>query len=339
LPLLRKPDLDDQYSRIDEGSADDTEIFLDDDFQSDLDPSPCDAKEDVIAALDFYFSDPDSGDVAPEAKGSNKVTALVAWSNEVTDVPAKPRSNKVTRRFRRFDKKDLQTLGKIPTTAKSVSPSFCPSLVDDPFDPLPPLIDPWFNPLPSHLHHSNDNVRLPVWEHSSDRLKLIFANRALVSLGQTPEGCWSDAAAFSLNLTPERIAEAQRHPDGFIDHLKRDLDRVFNRMIGEVPSYWFGAGATRDGRLHLHGAIHVTKADAQTVKAALIAIGGEWQDRNEAEKYQLDLQPMTDADGWVRYVLKQGPAARRLIITGKSLTIPKELRREGHRLYDGLRSA
>jgi hypothetical protein len=35
-------------------------------------------------------------------------------------------------------------------------------------------------------------------------------------------------------------------------------------------------------------------------------------------EYQLDLRPMTDADGWVRYVLKQGPAARRLIVKGKS---------------------
>ena len=142
-------------------------------------------------------------------------------------------------------------------------------------------------------------------------------------------------AAFSLNLTPERIEEAQRHAKGFVDSLKRDLDRVFNRMIGEVPSYWFGAGATRDGRLHLHGAIHITKSDAPIIDAALRNIGGKWE--KEGDKYQLDLQPMTDADGWVRYVLKQGPAARRLIM-GKSLTIPKELRREGHRLYDAMRS-
>jgi hypothetical protein len=44
------------------------------------------------------------------------------------------------------------------------------------------------------------------------RLTLIFANCALVSIGQTTEECWSDVAAFSFNLTPDRIAEAQRHP-------------------------------------------------------------------------------------------------------------------------------
>jgi hypothetical protein len=145
-------------------------------------------------------------------------------------------------------------------------------------------------------------------------------------------------AAFSLNPALERIAEAQRHPKGFVDFFKRDLDRVFNRMIGEVPLYWFGAGATADGRLHLHGAILTSKADAPTHRAALVAIGGDWPEGKGSE-YQLDFKPMHDADGWVRYVLKQGPAARRLIITGKSLTIPKELRREGHRRYDALRAA
>ncbi len=109
-------------------------------------------------------------------------------------------------------------------------------------------------------------------------------------------------------------------------------------MIGEVPSYWFGAGATKDGRLHLHGAIHIKKSNAPTIKAALFAIGGEWL-AARGSGYQLDLQPMTDADGWIRYVLKQGPAARCLIVTGKSLTIPKELRREGRRLYDATRGS
>lgn len=326
MPLLRRKVIHGvQYSTKLDAIADDAEEFL---HQDDLDG---DADEDFSKALDTLDR------FAPEGGWSNEVTEPVEGSNEVTDEPIKSRSNKVTRRFRRFDKNDLQTLERIPTTARSASPDSASPLVGNPFDPLPPLIDPWFNPLPSHLQHSNDNVRLPVWEHSSDRVKLTFANRALVSLGQSPAGCWSDVAAFSLNLTPERIAEAQRHPKGFIDSLKRDLDRVFNRMIGEVPSYWFGAGATRDHRLHLHGAIHATRASAPTVRAALIAIGGEWPEDKGPER-QLDLQPMTDADGWVRYVLKQGPAARRLISTGKSLTIPKELRREGRRLYDAVRS-
>lgn len=244
-------------------------------------------------------------------------------------------SSKVTKRYRRMDKRDLQTLGSIQKTTNPPRTTDCPALVDDWFDPLSPLIDPWFNPLPAYVKKgSNDNDPLPVWVHSSDRVKITFANHALVTLG----GSRSDVAAFSLNPALERIAEAQRHPKGFVDFFKRDLDRVFNRMIGEVPLYWFGAGATADGRLHLHGAILTSKADAPTHRAALVAIGGDWPEGKGSE-YQLDFKPMHDADGWVRYVLKQGPAARRLIITGKSLTIPKELRREGHRRYDALRAA
>lgn len=171
-------------------------------------------------------------------------------------------------------------------------------------------------------------------------MKLTFANHALVTLGHSLGGRWSDVAAFSLNLTPERIDEAQRHPKGFVVSLKLDADRTFERMIGvgEVPLYWFGAGVTKAGRLHIHGAMHTNKADAPTHRAALVAIGGDWLESKHPE-YQLDWQPMYDADGWVRYVLKQGPGARRLIITGKSLTIPKELRREAHRRYDAIRSA
>jgi hypothetical protein len=306
LPLPRKSDRDNQYSKSDEGLQDDPEKLLND-LLADQDMTPIEeTDEEVLEAL----------------AGSNKVTAP-AWSNKVTDAPAKPLSNKVTNRARRQDKKDLQTLRTIQKTFISRG--------------LPidhPLVDVWFNPLPTYIKHSNDNVQLPVWDHSSDRLKLTFANRGLVSLG----GSHNDVGAFSLNLTPERIVEAQCHPKGFITSLKLDLDRTFNRMIGEVPSYWFGAGATSNDRLHLHGAIHVNKAMAGVYGAALIAVGGEWRE-GKGSHYQFDLRPMTNADGWVRYVLKQGPAARRLITTGKSLTIPRELRLEGHRLYDAMRSA
>jgi hypothetical protein len=243
-------------------------------------------------------------------------------------------SSKVTKRNRRMDKRDLQTLARIQKTINPPRTTDCPALVDDWFDPLPRLVDPWFNPLPTYVKASNDNAELPVWCHSSDRVKLTFANHALVTLG----GSRSDVAAFSLNLTPERIEAAQRHPKGFVVSLKRDLDRVFNRMIGEVPGYWFGAGATSDDRLHLHGAIHISKSSHPTVRDALLAIGGDWPENKNSE-YQLDLRPMTDADGWVRYVLKQGPSARRLINTGKSLTIPKELRRLARKLYVETRAA
>lgn len=52
---------------------------------------------------------------------------------------------------------------------------------------------------------------------------------------------------------------------------------------------------------------------ASTIKTALVAIGGEWSG-SKGSDYQLDLQPVTDADGWVRHVLKQGPGAPRLIV-------------------------
>jgi hypothetical protein len=314
LPLLkRKLDHEHHHSNFCDALQDDPEKILND-LLADSDMTPVvETDADVFAGLDFYF---------PDAL-SNKVTAPPAQSDKVTDEPAKPLSNKVTGRSRHQDKKDSQTLRTIQKTFITRG--------------LPidrPLVDVWFNPLPTYIKQSNDNVQLPVWDHSADRLKLTFANQGLVSLG----GTHNDVGAFSLNLTPERIAEAQRHPKGFVTSLKLDLDRTFNRLIGEVPLYWFGAGATPDGRLHLHGAIHVNKRMGGVYREALLAIGGEWPEGN-GEKYQLDIRPMTNPDGWVRYVLKQGPGARRLIVTGKSLTIPRELRLEGHRLYDELRSA
>lgn len=291
---------------------------------SDLDMNLVETDDEILAGIDF---EPDEDELAPAGdliaplnEACDKVT------NTISATKIAPRSlcDKVTRARRGNDARDRQTLETIQKTFVSL-----------PRENDLPLVDIWFNPLPTLYKADNDNVDLPIWKHSADTLKLTFANRGLVHLGRLG-GFSNDVAAWTLNLSPERIDEAQRHPKGFVDSLKRDLDRVFNRMIGEVPSYWFGAGITKDGRLHLHGAIHSSRSDHPLIKQALLEIGGQW-DKQASAWRQLDLRPMTDADGWVRYVLKQGAAARRIIKAGKSLTIPKDLRREGLRLYEELR--
>ena len=298
-----------------------------DDF-SDLGLVPVEETDDeILSGIDDFVVEGNEkaalvGDlIAPKIEVCDKVISTIIAPR----VRSKTRCHKVTRTKRGNDSKDRQTLATIQKT-----------FVARPYPKDPLLVDIWFNPLPTYYKADNDNVDLPIWKHSADTLKLTFANRGLVHLGRSG-GFSNDVAAWTLNLSPERIADAQRHPKGFVDSLKRDLDRVFNRMIGEVPSYWFGAGLAKTDRLHLHGAIHSSRSDAPLIRQALLEIGGKW-DHQRSKHFQLDLRPMTDPDGWARYVLKQGAAARRIIKVGKSRTIPKELRREGLRLYDDLRA-
>lgn len=61
------------------------------------------------------------------------------------------------------------------------------------------------------------------------------------------------AVAFTFNLTPEAIERAKGHPAGFLDSLKRSLDKELKRA-GIVLPYWFVIDVDEDGRLHIQGA-------------------------------------------------------------------------------------
>jgi hypothetical protein len=142
------------------------------------------------------------------------VAPLEAWSKKVTAIDSKPLSKKVTRRRRRSDSRDMQTLKKIQRFRVPADKAIEPSLVADLTPSITtPLSVPLDKPIPD-----NDNA-LPAWEHSRDRIKLAVSTWALELSGKSP-------VSWTLNLTPGRIDQAQRDPRGFTESLKRDLDRA-----------------------------------------------------------------------------------------------------------------
>jgi hypothetical protein len=166
--------------------------------------------------------------------GSKKATEReFDWSKKVTDAITKPLSKKVTRRFRCSDSIDSEIIKRIQQFKVFPEAPLGTPLVGD------------FHPSISHpLMPANDNP-LPVWELTKGRLKLAASTWAL----QVSDKC---PVSWTLNLTPERIDEAQRDPRGFTESLKRDLDRAFKRELGSVPLYWFYDEVRR---LHREGSV------------------------------------------------------------------------------------
>jgi hypothetical protein len=285
--------------------AADPKVETHDALLTDLDMAPdCEAESD-------------SEDIARAAVWSKKVTEPESeWSKKVTDETTKPLSKKVTRRFRCSDSIDTEIIKRIQQF------KVCPEA------PLgTPLVGD-FQPSISHpLKPTNDNA-LPVWELTKGRVKLAASTWALQVCDRCP-------VSWTLNLTPERIDEAQRDPRGFTESLKRDLDRAFKRELGSVPLYWFSIDVSSTERLHLHGAIAADHQELEANERALRHVGGHGP-KPEEEDYMVHLNPQRCDEGWAIYSIRNAAKVRRLI-KGRTFSITGRLRSEGKWFYDEVR--
>jgi hypothetical protein len=234
-------------------------------------------------------------------------------------------SKKVRQHFRRSDVNDKQTLRKI---RKFVPPA--------PRGSRLPLVGSFDPPTSPHLRvplatptHDNDN-NIPVWENTSDRLKIVFANEALDMAGKR-------SVSWTLNLSPSRNNEAQRDPRGFTESLKRDLDRALKRQLGYIPWYWFGVDVANkpSDRLHLQGGIAADDNEFESIRIAMLHVGGEWASARYKDR-QLLLNPNRCDDGWPTYSFRRRRRVSALI-KGRTFTISGPLRSEAKSLYDGCR--
>jgi hypothetical protein len=241
---------------------------------------------------------------------------MTARSKKVTGAGAEPLSKKVTRRFRRSDSIDTEVIKKIQQF------EVCP---DAPIGT--PLVDDFHPPISHPLRPANDNA-LPVWELTKDRVKLAVSTWALELSGKRP-------VSWTLNLTPERIDEAQRDPRGFTESLKRDLDRAFPRELGFVPLYWFSVDVAANERLHLHGALAADHQELEAIERALRHVGGHGPKPDKDDK-MVDLNPERCDEGWAIYSIRNAAKVRRLI-KGRTLSITGPLRSEGKWFYDEVR--
>jgi hypothetical protein len=246
-------------------------------------------------------------------------------SKKVTDRLRKMLSRKVTGRFRRSDANDKQTIRKlqqfeIPGASASGPPSvgiFSP--------PIPP---PSSTPPPSRSH-DNDNA-LAVWENGGYRVKLLLANEALAF-------AWGRPVSWTLNLSPDRVEEAQRDPRGFTESFSRDLNRALKRALGRKPPYWFSVDVANkpSDRLHLQGGVAVSDNELGAVSVAMLHVGGDWASTRFKDR-QLHLNPDRCDHGWALYSLRN---RRRVsgLIRGRTFSVTGPLRSEAKALYDEYR--
>jgi hypothetical protein len=238
------------------------------------------------------------------------------WSKKVTVVASKALSKKVTRRFRRSASIDDELIKKIQQFR--VFPN---ALIGT------PLVGDFQPPISHPLKPSNDNA-LPVWELTKDRVKLAASTWALQVSGKRP-------ISWTLNLTPERIEEAQRHPSGFTKCMSRYLQRAFERELGSAALYWLSTDASATGRLHLHGAVAADPQKLEAVERALRHVGGQGS-KPDKDDNMVDLNLERCDEGWAIYSVRNAARVRRLI-KGRTLSITGPLRSEGKWFYDEVR--
>jgi hypothetical protein len=294
-----------------------------------------DKKFEINNPIDDPFADLDLSPSTTVESDEEIIAALLsdgpaAWSKKVTEPKPKAASKKVIRRLRRSDVLDMQTLNRIlqfrvPTISTAGVPLVRvytpsnPSLIPDPLDA----------PSPSPLAPDNDNA-IPVWGNSQDRVKLAASTWALEASGKPP-------VSWTLNLTPERIDEAQRDPRGFTKSLQRDLNRALERELGVVPLYWFSVDATRkpDQRLHLHGAVAADAQDLPGIERALRHVGGHGPKPAKPD-FMVDFNAQRCDEGWSNYSMRNAGQVRKLI-KGRTISITGALRSKGRWFYEEVR--
>jgi hypothetical protein len=226
------------------------------------------------------------------------------------------RSKKVTRRRRRTVAKDRKAI--------AITRVSWPSLATVPDGSLVATTTPPIT-LPKTANDDTKTLekpaRLHAWEHTTDLAKVVFANRALYRRG--------DANVLSLNISPDQIEAASRHPKGFTDYFKRRISLNLKRMQVDAP-FWFGVHV-KGGRLHLHGGIAANDNNRASVRLALERAGGKWA-HERGKQYQCEVKPMVTPDIWANYCLSDQAKVRRIIV-GKAVTITTPLRRHGKAHY------
>ncbi|MDW4548845.1 hypothetical protein R5H32_05710 [Defluviimonas sp. D31] len=111
-----------------------------------------------------------------------------------------------------------------------------------------------------------------------------------------------DGLALSLNLSIGREGALFDN-----DEPLRRITHYINRELKKdglsgLP-YALKVEICRTSRkLHLHGVIIPGDESLDAIKGALRRAAGEWQGRAKAR--QIDLKPISDADGWADYLMK-----------------------------------
>jgi hypothetical protein len=157
-------------------------------------------------------------------------------------------------------------------------------------------------PTNRHATPQSPSQTLPVWEKTSDHLKLFSASLDIMTTAE------SAPYAFSFNLTPEAITKAKASPAGALDHLKRSLDKVLSRAGLSLP-YWFALDIDREERLHIHGAFAAHPELVPAIRSAMTKAWGQWE--GAGKHHQLVVKPCNER--WAGYAIRNQKRVAKIV--------------------------
>lgn len=205
------------------------------------------------------------------------------------------------------------------------------------------------------LQHYNKS---PEWRYAEPELKAVFYQLAML---QQAEQIDCQLTPFTANLTPEFVNKALQHKKGFVDYIKRKIDKAMLSELSRIPQYWFAVemvpalgGYTRGRqRPHLHGGLLITPTESESVRKQKTpiskvfhkAIGKCHPDFSErllnlgnhkdyAEKN--GITEITAVINWARYCFKHNTFARLFLNNKSNLTANNATKRQAAALYGAL---
>lgn len=247
------------------------------------------------------------------------------------------------RRRRRSNARDLFSLEIIRACDAKGGASSDRSLVDKVTHPISTPSNALSTPsIPSSndnedlLEAYGDGRALPSWEYAGVRLKLSCYARAVFAS--------SGGLAFTLNLCPANEHKAKTLG---ADWLRKRITRHLEAALGDrgvvlVLEATHGrkdrgkAAGCVPNRIHAHGIIEASSNDIAAVEGALKAAGGRWAHPRGSER-QVDARPLTDADGWVRYILEDQAHTRRVTGHDRLVSVSRSLTAPGKAVLEDLR--
>lgn len=222
------------------------------------------------------------------------------WSKKVSEIASKTASKKVSARFRKSDANDLRTLVIIRKSekAREVRSRHSVSDLQTPISAPEIALKASRKGVPT-----SSKETIPVWEKTSDRLKITFINRALSHGGY----------AFSLNVTDAVIEKAHQYRLGFAAYFKREIDAAWKKVLPTHPTWWFHVDISDRGRLHLHGTFLASPQEIEAIKIVMCSVGGAWRPQRRGEE-QFHFRLLDErVDVWSRYCMRNSARVRRKV--------------------------
>ena len=215
---------------------------------------------------------------------------------------------------------------------------------------------------PFYLQDTKRNLehydQAPAWRHVKQELEATFYQLAMQREKKARKGELIHVT-FTLNLTPELVRKAIHHDKGFLDYIKRRIDKSLLAVLERKPQYWLtvelepmtGGYTKGKQRPHLHGAILITQSESESIRkqkskisqAFYKAIGKcspDFSNRlfqlqsHTSYAQQKGISEMQAAVMWPRYCFKHHAFAKSLLRLKSNLITDNATKSQAKALYE-----